>query len=248
MTEGILMANKIVVLAIFTDEAAADSAAKTVKDSGLARHDAIGVLVLNEAGQAGGSAVEGRASACPGQPQRRQGRGQSAWTALRAARARLAKRTAVTAKLAELGGATQSRTATDEALEEANAAAGARCLVTVGNAAHLLRVLANRPAEVNICARRIRVVAGLVVGERSPEPVIVGLMGRFHGSDRAAARTHPSGSTQAPVGGLDYALPDLVWEGRASSMVGGDIGGDSPRVQLAYFGLGSWISRCEEVW
>ena len=45
------MANKIVVLAIFKDEAAADTAAETVKDSGLARHDAIGVLVLNEKGE-----------------------------------------------------------------------------------------------------------------------------------------------------------------------------------------------------
>ena len=42
------MANKVVVLAIFKDEAAADAAAQTLKDSGLARHDAIGVLVLND--------------------------------------------------------------------------------------------------------------------------------------------------------------------------------------------------------
>jgi uncharacterized membrane protein len=45
------MGNKIVVLAVFQDEAAADAAAQTVKDSGLARHDAIGVLVLNEKGE-----------------------------------------------------------------------------------------------------------------------------------------------------------------------------------------------------
>ena len=42
------MANKVVVLAIFKDEAAADAAAQTLKDSGLARHEAIGVLVLND--------------------------------------------------------------------------------------------------------------------------------------------------------------------------------------------------------
>jgi hypothetical protein len=50
-TQGILMANKVVVLAIFKDEGSADAAAETVKESGLARHDAIGVLVLNEKGE-----------------------------------------------------------------------------------------------------------------------------------------------------------------------------------------------------
>ena len=45
------MGNKIVVLAVFANEAAADSAAQTLKDSGLASHDAIGVLVLNEKGE-----------------------------------------------------------------------------------------------------------------------------------------------------------------------------------------------------
>ena len=38
------------MLAIFKDEAAADAAAQSMKDSGLARHDAIGVLVLNDKG------------------------------------------------------------------------------------------------------------------------------------------------------------------------------------------------------
>ena len=41
------MANQIVVLAILKDEPAADTAAETLKESGLARHDAIGVLALN---------------------------------------------------------------------------------------------------------------------------------------------------------------------------------------------------------
>jgi hypothetical protein len=45
------MANKTVVLAIFGDEASADAAAASLKDSGVAHHDAIGVLVLNENGE-----------------------------------------------------------------------------------------------------------------------------------------------------------------------------------------------------
>ena len=50
-----LMANKVVVLAIFKDEAAADSAAQRAKDSGLAEDDAIGALVLNDKGEIKGS-------------------------------------------------------------------------------------------------------------------------------------------------------------------------------------------------
>lgn len=45
------MPNRTVVLAIFQDEAAADVAAASLKDSGVAHHDAIGVLVLNEKGE-----------------------------------------------------------------------------------------------------------------------------------------------------------------------------------------------------
>jgi hypothetical protein len=45
------MSNKIVVLGIFTDEASADAAAATLKDSGLAREDAIGLLVLSDTGE-----------------------------------------------------------------------------------------------------------------------------------------------------------------------------------------------------
>jgi len=45
------MANKTVVLAIFNDEAAADMAADALKKSGVAHHDAIGVLVLDENGK-----------------------------------------------------------------------------------------------------------------------------------------------------------------------------------------------------
>src|SRR5215467_9977549 len=45
------MSNKTVVLAIFKDEAHADAAAASLKESGVAKGDAIGVLVLNEKGE-----------------------------------------------------------------------------------------------------------------------------------------------------------------------------------------------------
>ena len=45
------MSNKTVVLAIFKDEASADAAAASVKDSGVAHGDAIGVLVLDDNGK-----------------------------------------------------------------------------------------------------------------------------------------------------------------------------------------------------
>lgn len=45
------MANKTVVLATFNDEASADMAAASLKDSGVAKRDAIGVLVLDEKGE-----------------------------------------------------------------------------------------------------------------------------------------------------------------------------------------------------
>lgn len=48
---GMFMSNKTVVLAIFSDEAAADMAAASLKDSGVAKGDAIGVLVLDEKGK-----------------------------------------------------------------------------------------------------------------------------------------------------------------------------------------------------
>jgi hypothetical protein len=44
------MANHTVVIAIFSDEGSADQAAKLLKDSGAAKGDAIGVLVLDEDG------------------------------------------------------------------------------------------------------------------------------------------------------------------------------------------------------
>ena len=45
------MANKTVVLAIFADEVSADAAAASLKDSGVAHKDAIGVLVLDDRGE-----------------------------------------------------------------------------------------------------------------------------------------------------------------------------------------------------
>ncbi|HXZ75903.1 MAG TPA: hypothetical protein VEH31_34225 [Streptosporangiaceae bacterium] len=45
------MSNHTVVLAIFSDEASADGAAASLKDSGVAKGDAIGVLVLDEQGE-----------------------------------------------------------------------------------------------------------------------------------------------------------------------------------------------------
>ena len=45
------MPNKTVVLGIFKDELAADAAAAALKDSGVAKGDAMGVLVLNDKGE-----------------------------------------------------------------------------------------------------------------------------------------------------------------------------------------------------
>ena len=45
------MSNKMVVLAIFEDEVSADAAAASLKESGVAKGDAIGVLALNEKGE-----------------------------------------------------------------------------------------------------------------------------------------------------------------------------------------------------
>jgi hypothetical protein len=45
------MSNKTVVLAIFNDEASADIAGASLKDSGVAKGDAIGVLALDDKGK-----------------------------------------------------------------------------------------------------------------------------------------------------------------------------------------------------
>src|SRR3954471_20522599 len=45
------MANRQLVLAVFPDEPAADSAAVALKESGIADGDAIGILVLDSSGK-----------------------------------------------------------------------------------------------------------------------------------------------------------------------------------------------------
>ena len=63
------MANKTVVLAIFKDEGSADAAAAALKDWGVAKGDAMGVLVLDQRG--GRPVAAGRAlSACTGRGSR----------------------------------------------------------------------------------------------------------------------------------------------------------------------------------
>jgi uncharacterized membrane protein len=155
------MSNKIIVLAIFKDEAAADAAATSLKDSGLAREDAIGLLTLNEKGEIKADKVGKRST----------GKGAGIGLALalftpvglaagvigggllgrlhhkglgldQADRERIGKELeggkaavgvlapvteadAVTAKLTALGGAAESHSVTDEALDEAHAAATA---------------------------------------------------------------------------------------------------------------------------
>jgi hypothetical protein len=152
------MGNHIVVLGIFEDEARADAAAATLKDSGLAKGDAIGVLVLNEQGEVKADKV-GKRSMGKGagiglalalftpvflgvgvigggllgalhhkglglsQADRdRIGTELAGGKAAVGVLAPVAEADAVTAKLTELGGATESHEVTDEALEEAHAA------------------------------------------------------------------------------------------------------------------------------
>jgi hypothetical protein len=45
------MSNNTMVLAIFNDEFSADAAAAGLKEAGVTKHDAVGVLALNEKGQ-----------------------------------------------------------------------------------------------------------------------------------------------------------------------------------------------------
>ena len=155
------MGNKIVVLSIFGDEAAADSAAQSLKDSGLAKHDAIGVLVLNEKGEVkaekvgkrstgkgagiglalalftpvglavgvvGGGLVGALHHKGLGMDKAARERLGSALTDGKAAVGVLApvdEATAVSDKLTELGGTSESHTVTDEDLDEADKAAPA---------------------------------------------------------------------------------------------------------------------------
>lgn len=54
---------KTLVLGIFEDEASADAAAQALKDSGVAKSDAVGVLVLNDKGELKAEKVGTRSSA-----------------------------------------------------------------------------------------------------------------------------------------------------------------------------------------
>jgi len=152
------MANQTVVMGIFKDEASADMAAGTLKDSGLARGDAIGVLVLNENGEVKAEKV-GKRSAGKGAgiglalalftpvglaagvigggllgalhhkglglneaDRERIGAELTDGKAAVGVLAPVAEADAVTAKLTELGAATETHEVTDEALEEAHTA------------------------------------------------------------------------------------------------------------------------------
>ncbi|MFI6833701.1 DUF1269 domain-containing protein [Kribbella sp. NPDC050241] len=155
------MGNKIVVLAVFANEGAADSAAQSLKDSGLASHDAIGVLVLNEKGEVktekvgkrstgkgagiglalalftpvglavgvvGGGLVGALHHKGLGLDKADRERLGSALTDGKAAVGVLApvsEADAVSTKLTDLGGTTESHTVSDDDLEEAHQAATA---------------------------------------------------------------------------------------------------------------------------
>ena len=152
------MANQTVVLGIFKDEASADAAAMTLKQSGVARGDAIGVLVLDESGEVktekvgkrsmgkgagiglalalltpvglgvgviGGGALGALHHKGLGLNQADRDRIGAELTGGNAAvgvLAPVAEAAAVTARLSELGGTTESHEVSDEALEEAHAA------------------------------------------------------------------------------------------------------------------------------
>jgi len=152
------MANQNVVLGIFKDEASADAAAMTLKQSGVARGDAIGVLVLDESGEVktekvgkrsmgkgagiglalalltpvglgvgviGGGALGALHHKGLGLNQADRDRIGAELTGGKAAvgvLAPVAEAAAVTARLSELGGTTESHEVSDEALEEAHAA------------------------------------------------------------------------------------------------------------------------------
>jgi len=152
------MANQTVVLGIFKDEASADAAAMTLKQSGVARGDAIGVLVLDESGEVktekvgkrsmgkgagiglalalltpvglgvgviGGGALGALHHKGLGLNQADRDRIGAELTGGKAAvgvLAPVAEAAAVTARLSELGGTTESHEVSDEALEEAHAA------------------------------------------------------------------------------------------------------------------------------
>jgi hypothetical protein len=155
------MANKTVVLAIFSNEASAENAAASLKDSGVAKGDAIGVLVLDEKGKIKADKVGKRsmgkgagigvalALVTPvglaagligggllgalhrknlglGEADRdRIGRELEGGKAAVGVLAPVSEASVVASKLTDLGGTTEAHDVSDEALEEANTAAGA---------------------------------------------------------------------------------------------------------------------------
>ncbi|MGH3180405.1 MAG: hypothetical protein ACRDOE_00620 [Streptosporangiaceae bacterium] len=153
------MANKTVVLAIFNDEASADTAADALKKSGVAHHDAIGVLALNEKGEVkahkvgkrsvglgigiglvlalltpvglvvglvGGGvlgALHHKGLGIDPADRERIGRELQGGKAAVGVLAPVSEAKFVADKLTELGGAAETHDVSDEALEEAHAAA-----------------------------------------------------------------------------------------------------------------------------
>ena len=153
------MANKTVVLAIFSDEASADTAADALKTSGVAHHDAIGVLALEENGKVkahkmgkrsvglgigiglvlalltpiglvvglvGGGllgALHHKGLGIDAADRERIGRELQGGKAAIGVLAPVSEAKFVADKLTELGGAAETHEVSDEALEEARAAA-----------------------------------------------------------------------------------------------------------------------------
>src|SRR5271169_5556571 len=127
------MANKTVVLAIFNDEASADTAADALKKSGVAHHDAIGVLALAlfspiglVVGLVGGGllgALHHKGLGIDPADRERIGRELQGGKAAVGVLAPVSEAKFVADKLTELGGAAETHEVSDEALEEAHAAA-----------------------------------------------------------------------------------------------------------------------------
>src|SRR6266536_2121160 len=95
------MADRTLVLAIFEDEAAADNAAAALKDSGLTATDAIGVLAVDATGKLKEEKVGARSN------------GKGAVGVLTP----FNESSMISAKLGELGGASEEHAVSDEALK-----------------------------------------------------------------------------------------------------------------------------------
>jgi len=153
------VANKTVVLAIFNDEASADTAADALRESGVAHHDAIGILAIDENGKVkthkvgkrsvglgigiglvlalltpvglvvglvGGGllgALHHKGLGIDAADRERIGRELQGGKAAIGVLAPVSEAKFVADKLTELGGAAETHEVSDEALEEAHAAA-----------------------------------------------------------------------------------------------------------------------------